>query len=102
MAGVKERFAPYQRAGLASNQSGAVNVRCWLYPDLITALERRQLSSAKPTFESALRDHGIEFQTEALSVHIRAGAVPCGGAVSCVVTSRPPARAEDKAGFEWL
>ena len=34
----------------------------WLYPDSIAAPERRPPSSAKPTFESALRIRRIEFK----------------------------------------
>ncbi len=36
MAGLKQRFAPYQRAGLASNQSRAVNDRLWLQADILS------------------------------------------------------------------
>ena len=39
-----------------------------LYPDSVTAPERRPLSSAKPTFESALRFQRVEFQTETLPI----------------------------------
>ncbi len=38
----------------------------WLYADSITAPERRPLSSAKPTFVSALRFQRIKFQTDTL------------------------------------
>ncbi len=40
--------------------------RLWLKVDSITAPERRPLSSAKPTFESALRFQRIKFHTAAL------------------------------------
>ncbi len=33
MAGLKQRFAPYQRADLATSQIRAVNVRSWLGAD---------------------------------------------------------------------
>ncbi len=60
-----------------------VKVWMWLYPDSVTAPERPPLSSAKPTFEPALRFQRIKFQTETQPPAGRPGMPPgCGATLA--------------------
>ena len=54
MTGLKQRFAPYQRAGLGTNQSRVVNVRCWLGAVVSDVTVPRPLKARKPTLRCLL------------------------------------------------